>query len=166
MLYGSVKQLLGLRRYEEKIMRGLGIVVFVIAMLSYTACTTMDYSTGPRSIILDGEAYSETVTGKFVYWNCKDSVSSSSTLFDRTLVQPGFFTNSMFSGSGFILYDGSNSGELTHYARKGINHRWDWGRGGGFAFIIEPDGTGLFYDFSSAQPGERRKHSSLYKCYR
>lgn len=148
-------------------MRGLGIVVFVIAMLSYAACTTMPFSTGPRSIILNGKAYSETDTGKFVSWRCKDNVYDSGTLFGpRTLFELGKFTNSKLSGSGFVLHDGGNSGELTNYGRKGINHRWDWGPNGSeFAFIIEPDGRGIFYDFSSAQLGERIKPSSLYKCY-
>ncbi len=161
MLYGSVKQLLGLRRYEEKIMRGLGIVVFVIAMLSYTACTTMHYSTGSRSIILNGKAYSETDTGKFVSWRCKDYVSESSALFEL-----GKFTNSKLSGSGFVLYDGGNSGELTNYRRSGINHRWNWGPNGAeFTFIIKPDGVGRFYDFSSVPSGERIKSYGIYKCY-
>jgi len=151
-------------------MRGLGIVVFVIAMLSYTACTTMPFSTpfGPRSIILNGKAYSETDIGKFVSWRCEDFFySSRTTLFEpRPLVELGIFTNSKLSGSGFVLYDGKHSGELTNYGRKGINHRWDWGPNGAeFAFILKPDGTGRFYDFSSAQSGERIKADGIYKCY-
>ncbi len=149
-------------------MRGLGIVVFVIAMLSYTACTTMPFSPrfGPRSIILNGKAYSETDIGKFVSWRCKDFIYSSGILFDSLLVELGTFTNSKLSGSGFILYDGKYSGELTNYGRKGINHCWDWGPNGTeFAFIIKPNGTGLFYDFSSLQSGERIKADNRYKCY-
>lgn len=152
-------------RSEEKIIRVLGIVVFVIAMLSYTACTHMDYSTGSRSIILNGTAYSETDIGNFVSWRCKDYFSGSSTLFEPTLFELGKFTNSALSGSGFVLHDGGNSGELTNYARAGINHRWDWGPNGTeFAFIIDPEGTGRFYDFSSVPSGERIKPSGMYKC--
>ena len=146
-------------------MRGLGIVVFVIAMLSYTACTTMPYSTGSRSIILNGKAYNETDIGKFVSWRCKDYVSDSNALFEFTLFELGKFTNSELSESGFVLHDGGNSGELTNYARRGINHSWYWGPNGNeFNFIIKPDGTGLFYDFTSARSGERIKPSGMYKC--
>ena len=148
-------------------MRGLGIIVFVIAMLSYTACTTMPFRTEPRSIILSGKTYSETYIREFVYWRCEDFVSRSDTLFGpRTLFELGILTNSKLSASGFVLYDGGNSGELTNYERRGINHRWDWGPNGAeFAFTIKPDGTGLFYDFSSTQSGERIKPSGMYKCY-
>ena len=82
-------------------MRGLGIVVFVIAMLSYTACTTMHHSTGSRSIILNGTAYSETDIGNFVSWRCKDPFPDSNALFEPTLFELGTFTNSALSGSGF-----------------------------------------------------------------
>ena len=157
-----IHNLLGLRRYEEK-MRGLRIIAFSIATLSFTACTTMPSSilSGPRSIILGGKTYSETDEGKFVSWRCKDFVYNSGTL-----VEVGIFTDSKLSGLGFVLYDGGNSGELTNYQRKGINHRWDWGpNGADFAFIIKPDGTGLFYDFSSVPVGTSTKANDVYKCY-
>jgi len=143
-------------------MRGLGIVIFLIAILSFTACRTMSSSTpsGPRTIILNGKTLSETDVEKFVSWRCKDFVNSSGTL-----VELGIFTNSTLSDAGFILYDGGYSGEVTKYARKGINHRWDWGANGDFAFIIKPDGTGLFYDFSSVKSGEKTKADDVYKCY-
>jgi len=143
-------------------MRGLGILAFAIATFSFTACTTMPSSTpsGPRSIILNGKTFSEAELGEFVSWSCKDFVYRSGTL-----VEVGFFTNSKLSGAGFILYDGGHSGEVTSYQRKGINHRWDWGPNGTeFAFIIKPDGTGLFYDFSSVSSGNATKANDVYKC--
>jgi len=144
-------------------MKGLRVVVFVIATLSSTACSNMPSSTpsGPRSIILDGKTYSETDEGKFVSWRCEDFINSSGTL-----VEVGTFTNTLYSGLGFILYDGGNSGESTHYGRKGLNHRWDWGpNGADYAFIIKPDGTGLYYDFSSVPSGEQVKAKDVYKCH-
>jgi hypothetical protein len=109
---------------------------------------------------LNGKTYSETDIGKFVSWRCEGFVYSSGTL-----VELGTFTDSKLSGVGFILYDGGFSGELTNYRRKGINHRWDWGPNGTeFAFIIKPDGTGLFYDFSSVPSGEQTKANDVYKC--
>jgi len=145
-------------------MRGLATVVFAIAAFSFTACTTMPSSTpsGPRSIVLNGKTFSETEIGEFVSWKCKDFSGGY-----RTLVEVGTFTSSKLSGSGFVLYDGGQSGEITSYRRKGINNRWDWGgRGGDFAFVVKPDGTGLFYDFSSSKSGTSKKANDVYKCYR
>jgi hypothetical protein len=143
-------------------MTGLRIVLFVITTLSFAACADMASSTpsGPRSIILDGKTYSETDEGKFVSWRCKNFINDSGTL-----VEVGTFTNSLYSGLGFILYDGGYSGESTHYGRKGLNHRWDWGpHGNDYAFVIKPDGTGLYYDFSLAPSGEEVKANAVYKC--
>lgn len=143
-------------------MRGLGIIAFAVVTFSFTACTTLSSSTpsGPRSIILNGTTYSETEHGKFVSWSCKDFVYPSGTL-----IEVGFFPDSKMVG--FILYDGGYTGEVTSYQRKGINHRWDWGPNGTeFAFTIEPDGKGLFYDFSSVPKGTLTKADSVYKCYR
>lgn len=36
---------------------------------------------------------------------------------------------------------------LTRFQVAGLNRRWDWG-GHQYAFVIEPDGTGAYYDFS------------------
>lgn len=143
-------------------MRGLGIIVLAIAAFIFTACATMQSSTlhGPRSIILSGKTYSEADLGQFVSWRCKDFVSRSGTL-----VEVGVFTKDELVNSGFVLYDGGNSGVLTQYQRQGLNHRWDWRSGGsGFSFIIKPDGAGLYYDFSSVPSGEKTKASDVYKC--
>ncbi len=143
-------------------MRGLGIIVLAIAAFIFTACATMQSSTlhGPRSIILSGKTYSEADLGQFVAWRCKAFVSSSGTL-----VEVGVFTKDELVNSGFVLYDGGNSGVLTQYQRQGLNHRWDWRSGGsGFSFIIKPDGAGLYYDFSSVPSGEKTKASDVYKC--
>ncbi len=119
-------------------------------------------TSGPRSIVLEGETYSETDLGKFTSWRCKDYYTQNTD----TLVEVGTFADSDLEGSGFILYDGSYSGESTSYQRRGINHRWNWGPDGSvYTFIIKPDGTGFFYDFSSVPEGERVKPDTLYKCY-
>ena len=82
-------------------------------------------------------------------------------------MEVGRFENESLSGEGFVLYDGSSSGESTSYQRKGVDQRWDWGPSGSdFAFVLEPDGTGLFYDFSNVPKGEAKKADSLYRCQR
>ena len=140
------------------------IAVSIVIVLFASSCSTVPSATpsGPRSIILNGETYSETDLGKFSSWRCNDYVYNTDTL-----VEVGSFIDPDFQGSGFILYDGGYSGESTIYRRKGINHRWDWGpNGNDYAFVIKPDGTGLFYDFSPVPEGETVKADAVYKCHR
>ena len=116
-----------------------------------------------RVISLEGSTYSENTLGHFVTWSCRDYISGGG----RVLVEIGRFENKSLSGEGFVLYDGSSSGESTSYQRKGVDLRWDWGpNGSDFAFVLEPDGTGLFYDFSNVPKGETKKPDSLYRCKR
>lgn len=143
-------------------------VVAVLAVLFLASCATVPSATpsGPRSIILNEKTYSETDLGRFNSWSCKDYASDAG-IFASTLVEVGSFTNTNLEGTGFILYDGSYSGESTKYQRKGINHRWDWGPNGSeYTFVIKPDGTGFFYDFSSSPLGESVQANEVYKCYR
>lgn len=49
---------------------------------------------------------------------------------------------------GFVVVAGTSHNAL--YSVQGFNRRWDFGpsdRPGNYAFIIEPDGTGLYYEF-------------------
>jgi len=123
-----------------------------------------------RVITLGESRYSEDSSGLFVSWGC--CRLSASTYRDarescRILVEIGRFEAASLSEAGFILYDGSSSGELTSYQRRGVNQRWDWGPNGvEFAFVLKPDGTGLFYDFSNVRQGETTSANDLYECSR
>lgn len=137
--------------------------------ISMVSCTTFPYlsplpsatPSGPRTIILGGEEFTENENNGFITWSCTDYVSGG-----RILVEVGFFTEPKLEGLGFILYDGGYSGELTYYQRAGLEHRWDWGPNeNDYAFIIEANGTGLYYDFSSSADGERTGASDSFKCY-
>lgn len=123
-----------------------------------------------RVISLGDSLYSEDSTGPFVSWGCSEYGSSRPlidlSLGSRILVEIGRFAPAELSDFGFILYDGSSSGELTSYRRKGVNQRWDWGPNGEFAFVLKPDGTGMFYDFSNAPQGETISANDVYKCFR
>jgi hypothetical protein len=115
-----------------------------------------------RSVILDGETYSEIDLGDMTSWRCKDYFDGG-----KTVVEVGFFTSTDFHDLGFILYDGTYRGETTNYQRKGVNHRWDWGPNGyEYAFVIKTDGKGLFYDFSGVDNGEKVTANDIYKCHR
>jgi len=63
---------------------------------------------------------------------------------------------------GFILFDNRKNSTMSFYKRAGINHRWDW-ENGSYAFLIEPDGTGLYYDFTTVKSGTK-KASDVFKC--
>lgn len=65
---------------------------------------------------------------------------------------------------GFILFEGRKEYKQTFYSRKGINHRWDWEDGGNYSFIIKPDGTGLYYDFTGVEKGASTKANDVFKC--
>ena len=123
-----------------------------------------------RVISLGDSLYSEDSTGPFVSWGCSE-YGYSRPIPDygsgsRILVEIGRFEAASHSDVGFILYDGSSSGELTSYSRRGVNQRWDWGPNGEFAFVLKPDGTGLFFDFSNVPQGETTSANDMYECSR
>jgi len=128
-------------------MQALKVIIIVSALL-ISGCETIPYSeqSGPRTITLDGVSYSEAELGAFNIWRCTGFGSS-----DSTFLEVGTFTRESMSGFGFILFDGGNTGELTNYQREGINNRWDWGpNGNDYAFVINPRGGGIFYNFTTA----------------
>jgi len=68
--------------------------------------------------------------------------------------------------TGFFLLAGDKTTTRAHYFRDGLDHRWNWlGADVRFkySFIITPDGTGLYYDFSSSR-AESVRPSSRYQC--
>ena len=56
--------------------------------------------------------------------------------------------------------------QSTLYEVQGLNRRWYWydpGEKYGYSFFIEPDGTGLYYDFRHSE-GKETKPSDFFKC--
>jgi hypothetical protein len=134
-------------------------LALLVASLCGCASFPSTFSKGPRTITLGDKTYSEGTSGEFVSWVCRDYVEGG-----KILVEVGSFSTPTLNGFGFVIYDGGDSGEVTQYQRKGINLRWDWGpNGNDFAFVIKPDGTGLFYDFSNAK-SESIKANQVFKC--
>ena len=67
------------------------------------------------------------------------------------------------SGTGEVSVTG-----ITHSATFSINgfeRRWDFGEDYDFAFVIAPDGTGTYYDFSNSEDA-RAAPSYIYLCER
>jgi hypothetical protein len=76
---------------------------------------------------------------------------------------------SIFPGSEFGLVQVAGKDYLAIYELKGFNHRWDFGsnveeNGFEYSFVIKPDGTGLYIDFSNAESGKLVRPSQLYIC--
>ena len=145
-------------------MKKLTITFAVIAALVLTSCAGFPASatsSGPRTLVIDGETITEDEVGGFISWACKDYINGG-----RTLVEVGYFGDPDLEGLGFILYDGGYSGEYTKYYRDGLDLRWDWGSdSGGYSFVIDPDGKGYYFDFSTAKKGETLTQTVGYNCY-
>ena len=143
----------------------------------------------PRTLKLDGKTYD-----KYTLWGCRDYSSSFGTVLELVRIDETSKTsdkeltkaiqeskevpdknkkkllksldklNNLISKLqlGFIMFDGRKEYSSTFYSKDGIDHRWDWEDK--YTFIIKPDGTGLYYDFTSVKKGESTKARDVYKC--
>ncbi|MDE0718909.1 MAG: hypothetical protein OXH64_13330 [Rhodospirillaceae bacterium] len=66
------------------------------------------------------------------------------------------------TGTGKVLVAGETY--YTHFRLQGIDRRWNFGTDYKYSFIIEPDGTGKYFDFSGLKFGEKTRPRQLYKC--
>ena len=144
-------------------------MIFIVLGLASTATTppsrpSSATANGPRSIILNGKTISEDEVGGFVSWFCYDFVYEEKGI----LLEVGTFGDPKLNGIGYILFDGGYTGVSTFYRRTGLEHRWDWGgpNDNDYAFVIQSDGTGLYYDFSNVKAGQSRRANDVFKCYR
>jgi len=144
-------------------------------------------SDGGRILVIGGRELKEDEPWQIISWKCRDYIDGSKTLVevgratfpkdfkntkvyqDRTneekqeLDEIIRFTNDV----GFVLYDGTDTGDYTSYHRDGLSHRWDWGeKRSSYSIVIKPDGTGLYYNFSTAENGIKHKADEVFKCSR
>ena len=57
----------------------------------------------------------------------------------------------------------AGSVQTTHFSIAGINRRWDFGRDNQYAFIINPQNAGVYFEFRGRE-GERVKSSQEFMC--
>ena len=136
-----------------------------------------------RTLVLGGEDFEDLKPSDFISWKCRDYSSGGKTLVEvgKVLIPEDYMHSDEYKEMddatkeqldeiagmlGFILYDGTNTGDGASYKRRGLNHRWDWGSEGKYSFIIKPDGTGLFYDFSTVDNGVKKNADDVYRCSR
>ncbi len=126
------------------------------------SCMTMPAieNAGNRELFLDGIAIKEWAwTGSEECWYAVDNYNNDD-LIDKVRFQVGYLKGKTGELWGFILWDDGTVGELANFSREGIDLRWDWGsceRDGQsryrYCFVIQPDGTGLYYDFVTSKDG-------------
>lgn len=123
---------------------------------TYTPSTSRD-----RQLSIGGYSVSESNLGGVERWYVVDNYNTSNT---EVRFQVGYFIESE-TGIGFILYGNGTTGELADFSRQGLDLRWDWGDNLQYSFIIQPDGTGLYYDFSTSTDG-KAKPRGIYKAHK
>lgn len=106
---------------------------------------------------MDGEVFKEGEggVGEFTSWECEDYLDGG-----PTVVEVGFFDYEGYP-IGFVLFDGGDRGSQAWYERAGLEHEWLWDE---YIFVIETDGTGLYYDFRGVPEGGSTKPSAVYEC--
>lgn len=107
--------------------------------------------------------FSETEYGGFITWKCKDFITSRKGI----IFEVGYFMKDRLK-LGFVLYDGTNSGEIGVYQRSGVNHQWYWGgkRAEKFVFVIKPNGDGVYYDITKFPNEEKVPPADIFRCKR
>jgi hypothetical protein len=126
-------------------------------------------SDGPRTIVLDGDEYTESDGAEFETWKCTEFLEKGPVLVEvgifklgDELARPADIPESM--GAGFILFDGSNTGSIAAFQRRGLEKWWVWGADLDYQFKLDTDGDGAYYNFSGVEEGEKVKPNELFSC--
>lgn len=122
-----------------------------------------------RDLFISGYKVNEQEFGGCERWYAVDrfNIFGDDGEEDKIRLQVGYFKD---NNIGFILYEDGTAGEEVHFSREGLDLRWDWGYDVNddsswyrYSFIIDPSGTGLYYDFSTSKDGTASPRR-FYKC--
>ncbi len=137
----------------------------IFVLLIFTSCASMPTKKN-RDLVISGYAVNEQDFGGCERWYVVDKYNYDDFI-EEVRIQVGYFRS---NNIGFVLYENGTIGEEAYFSRQGLDLRWDWGsyeRDGSskyrYCFVIEPDGTGLYYDFSTSENGVS-KPRGIYKC--
>ena len=135
-------------------------------LVELTRGTLVELTRGTESRSLTTEEYIENLKSFFAAQGVTLKEEDIEDLKSLPKIPEGFVEGlkAIFSGkaSGQISVAG-----VTHRALfriTGFERRWDFGEEMKYAFIINPDGSGAYYDFSLLEEGETTKPSQLYDC--
>lgn len=140
-------------------------LILFFLIIVFSSCVAMPPTPRDRKLTLSGLEYSETDHGGVERWYVVDKYNYDE-LIEEVRFQVGYFKDANIIG--FILYEKGTTGEIAFFSREGLDLRWDWGAYGDsfrYSFVVEPDGTGLYYDFSTSSDGSA-KPRGIYKVYK
>ena len=121
------------------------LLLLLLLSLGLIGCS----STAPEKVDVGSESYD------WKKWNCYDR-------FDGYYLLSVGYIPELSDSRGILFLKNSESGIDTIHSLQGVQHYWIWED---FQIVIKSDGTGLFYDFSGAEPDEIRIASEVYECY-
>lgn len=139
-------------RNKKTIILISSFLFFIFLSLACATTSTLSSTSTPRDrlLTLDGYTISESDFGGVERWYLVDKFGDDTTTIR---FQVGYFKG---NNTGFILYEDGTVGNLAYFSREGLDLRWDWGENGNhyrYSFVIQPDGTGLYYDFLMSTDG-------------
>ena len=143
----------------------LTFVFFITLIL--ISCASIPSDRNRQLFLTNGYTISESEHGGVERWYAVDKYNYDS-LSDEIRFQVGYFRDDNILG--FILWGTGTTGESAFFSRQGLDLRWNWGFNGSiydfnYSFIIRPDGTGLYYDFSTSTDGTA-KPRGIYKVHK
>ena len=97
-------------------------------------------------------------------WECREWLEDRArvlvTLWWSVGMSPGE------TGYGWVTFSAASFPAISNL--DGLSMRWNWGPDEDgtwdYSFVIEPDGTGKYVDFSGASRGEKVSADSIYTC--
>ena len=105
-------------------------------------------------------------------WQCFDisDYNKRTVLIELERFKPlgelfGSSTDSSIALGKVIAAGQSND---AYFTIEGLNRRWDWPTGGDkglkYTFVIQPDGSAAYYDFTKVEDGGTTSPSQVYEC--
>ncbi len=149
---------------KDKMKKAISVFLCIFLICFLSSCITGQTFVKDRQLQLSGRIYSESDDGGVERWYAIDKYN----YFDfsnEIRFQVGYFKETEM---GFILYGNGTEGVKAHFSRDGLDLRWDWGLKRGeylYSFVIQPDGTGLYYDFSTSRNGTA-KPREIYETHK
>ena len=119
-------------------------LLLLLITLTFFGCS----STAPLTVVVGSESYD------WKQWDCYNFV------YGEYILSVGYIPE-ISDSRGILFLKDSESGIDTIHSLQGVQHYWNWED---FQIVVKSDGTGFFYDFSGAEPGETRIASEMYNC--